>query len=157
MSVLLEYKGMETNNLVVTETVTRPQTLADDERGCIERLAVGDYTSVLRITSKKGTVRANHYHQHDSHTCYLAKGKIEYVTRSVTKTAAPLERVIITPGQLFYTPPMLVHAMVFLEDSEFYCFTPRSGNQTEYENDVIRVTLVSPETARELAGASDRV
>ena len=134
------------------EVITQPQLLADDDRGVIENLTVGDYTSVLRITSKKGTVRANHYHQQDSHTCYLAKGKIEYVTRSATDKSAPLEKVTITPGQLFYTPPMLAHAMVFLEDSEFYCFTPRTGNQAEYENDVIRVTLVSPEEAKQRAG-----
>lgn len=135
-----------------TEIVTLPQTLANDDRGVIEKLGDGNYTSVLRITSKKGTVRANHYHQHDSHTCYLASGKIEYVTRAVENESAPLERIIIEPGQLFYTPPMIVHAMVFLKDSEFYCFTPRTGKQADYEEDVIRVVLVSPEAARQRAG-----
>jgi quercetin dioxygenase-like cupin family protein len=132
------------------EIITKPEVLASDERGVIEKLTGGDrYTTTLRITSKKGTVRANHYHQHDSHLCYLASGKIEYLTREPAEDAnAPLQSVIINPGELFYTPPHLAHAMVFLEDSEFYAFTPRSGDQAEYENDVIRVTLVTPDEAQ---------
>lgn len=126
------------------EHIVKPEILADDDRGIIEQIPAGDEFSVLRITSKKGTVRANHYHQKDSHWCYLAKGKIEYVTRAVDDENGELTKEIIEPGMSFYTPPMLVHAMHFLEDSEFYAYTPRSGNQEEYENDIIRVTLVEP-------------
>lgn len=132
----------------MTETidvVTNPTLVADDARGVIEKLVEGDFQSVLRITSKAGTVRANHYHKHDSHTCYLVSGKIEYVTRDALNDQAPLERIIIEPGQVFYTPPMLAHAMVFLEDSEFYCFTTSlRHSQADYEDDVVRVTLVAP-------------
>jgi dTDP-4-dehydrorhamnose 3,5-epimerase-like enzyme len=145
-----------------TATVVRqPQRLADDERGVIEKLVGGDFQSVLRITSKKGTVRANHYHQHDSHICFLASGKIRYVERPVypaasTKAAknkpaevplGSLSEYVIEPGQLFYTAPMIAHAMEFLADSEFYCFTPRSGQQDEYEDDVVRVILIDPDAA----------
>ena len=49
---------------------------------------------------------------------------------------------IIEPGQLFYTVPMVAHAMEFLEDSVFYAFTPRSGDQDDYENDIIRLKVV---------------
>lgn len=135
------------STLTQSEVLTQPKILADDDRGVIEQLAKGDFQSVLRITSKQGTVRANHYHQHDSHLCYLSKGKIRYVERPALDDQAPLQEYIIEPGQLFYTAPMVAHAMHFLEDSEFYCFTPRSGGQSEYENDVIRVVLVDPATA----------
>jgi len=142
---------MSTN--ITEEIITKPEIIASDDRGVIEKIVGGDnYTTTLRITSKKGTVRANHYHQKDSHTCYLAKGQMEYVTREpATDESAPLKKVIINAGETFYTPPMIAHAMVFLEDSEFYAFTPRSGDQAEYENDVIRVELVSPEAAKQRA------
>ena len=52
---------------------------------------------------------------------------------------------IIEPGQLFYTASMIAHAMQFLEDSVFYALTPRSGDQKDYENDIVRVALVDPE------------
>ncbi len=136
--------------------IQKPAVLADDNRGVIEKLVGDGSMSVLRITSKKGTVRANHYHQHDSHLCYLAKGKIRYVERPALDHAAPLKEYMVVPGQLFYTAPMVAHAMEFLADSEFYCFTPRSGNQAEYENDVIRVELISPDEAAKRAWGENR-
>ena len=140
------------------EVVTQPDVLADDDRGVIEQLnTMGAGSSVLRITSKKGTVRANHYHQKDSHICYLVSGKIRYVERKVMPESTPEDPVIaeeatqeewtIEPGQLFYTEPMVAHAMEFVEDSEFLAITPRSGDEAEYENDIIRVTLIDPSDA----------
>lgn len=133
----------------VDEAIKQSQIIEDSPRGIIEKLAEGSFQSVMRITSQKGAVRANHYHKHDSHLCYLVKGKIEYVTRDVGNDQAPIHRTTIQPGQLFYTPPMLVHAMVFLEDSEFLCFTtsPRR-TQEDYEDDVVRVMLVDPASVR---------
>ncbi len=131
---------------IISETniITNPQIVADDERGIIEKLAEGSYQGVLRITSKAGSVRANHYHKRDSHICYLVSGKIEYLHRPALNENAPLQREIIEPGQLFYTPPMIAHAMHFLEDSEFYCFTTQSREQEVYEDDVVRVILFAP-------------
>lgn len=133
------------------QVVSLPKVVADDERGVIEQLPVGEGMSVLRITSKAGTVRANHYHKRDFHYCCLTKGRIRYVEREVGKPSAPLKEWIIEPGQIFYTRPMVVHAMEFLEDSEFYAFTPRSGKQAEYEDDVVREILVEPKDAAERA------
>jgi len=128
---------------VPQDVLRQSQLLAQDARGVIEKIAEGEFQSVLRITSKGGTVRANHYHKRDSHVCYLVSGKIEYVFRDARDNRAPLERVVIAPGQLFYTPPFVAHAMVFLADSEFYCFTTSSRRTAEeYEDDTVRVPLV---------------
>lgn len=127
--------------------IAQPKVVADDDRGKIEQIETGGPVSVLRITSKKGAVRANHYHQHDFHYCYLESGKIRYVERAIDDEAAPLTEWIVKPGQVFYTRPMIAHAMEFLEDSVFYAFTPRSGQQAEYENDVVRLTLIDPADA----------
>lgn len=129
------------------QVVIKTKVLADDERGIIEQIPAGDGMSVLRITSKAGTVRANHYHKKDFHYCYLTYGRIRYVEREVGKPLAKLKEWIIEPGQVFYTRPMVVHAMEFLEDSEFYAYTPRSGDSKEYENDVVREELISPAEA----------
>lgn len=130
---------------VGTDVIRPSEILEDSARGIIEKLAEGNFQSILRITSKAGTVRANHYHKRDSHLCYLVKGKIEYVWRDALDEAAPLSRMLIEPGQLFFTPPMVAHAMVFLADSEFYCFStePRHG-QAAYEDEIVRVTLAEP-------------
>ena len=148
---------MTTQQATTQEVVSQPEVLADDDRGVIEQLSTVDSdNSVLRITSKKGTVRANHYHQKDSHICYLVSGKIRYVEREVDNESAPLVEYIIKPGQLFYTKPMIVHAMEFLEDSEFLAITPRSGDAAEYENDVIRVTLIDPDEAAQRAAGTKK-
>lgn len=130
-----------------------PKIIARDERGVIEQLPAGEGMSVLRITSKKGTVRANHYHRKDYHYCYLVSGKIRYVEREPENQSAPLREWIIEPGKIFYTRPLVAHTMEFLEDSEFYAFTPRSGERAEYENDVVREILIDPaEAAARAAG-----
>lgn len=137
---------------VKQEVVTKPKLIAKDDRGVIEELVNGDFHIVLRTTQVKGSVRANHYHKRDSHIGYLVSGKLQYMTRSVEDESAPLKKYIIEPGQIFYTPPMLAHATVALEDSDVLYFTPRSGKQKEYENDLVRVELISPEEARQRAG-----
>ncbi|TSC72503.1 MAG: hypothetical protein G01um101438_587 [Parcubacteria group bacterium Gr01-1014_38] len=133
----------QTHAQMADDVLRKSEIVENSARGIIEKLVEGEFHSVLRITSKAGTVRANHYHKRDSHLCYLVRGKIEYVYRDALDERAPLQRMIIEPGQLFYSPPMVAHAMVFLEDSEFYCFTtsPRH-TQKDYEDDVVRVTLV---------------
>lgn len=133
------------------KVISQPEVLAEDERGIIERLIKGDFQSVLRTTQVKGSVRANHYHQQDSHIGYVVSGKVEYMTRVVDDEKAELTHYTVEAGQLFNTPPMLVHATVALEDSDILYFTPRSGKQDEYEDDVIRVELISPEAAKQLA------
>src|SRR3989344_5369489 len=143
------------------QTIIQPEVLATDERGVIERLLLGDFQSVLRTTQKKGSVRANHYHRHDSHTGYVVSGKVMYMTRPTYAKASAGKPVlgdvseqktyIIGPGQLFYTPPMVAHATVALEDSDILYFPPRSGKQAEYEDDVVRVELISPTDAKTLA------
>jgi quercetin dioxygenase-like cupin family protein len=137
---------------VTEETILKPEVLATDDRGVIERLLLGDFQSVLRTTQKKGSVRANHYHRHDSHTGYVVSGRVLYMTRPVEDEAAEPTKYMVEAGQLFHTPPMLVHATIALEDADILYFTPRSGKQTDYENDVVRVELISPADAEALAG-----
>lgn len=133
------------------DVITQPKLIADDDRGKIEQIPSGGDVAILRITSKPGTVRANHYHQHDFHYCYLESGKIRYVERDAADESAPLKEYMVEPGQVFYTAPMLAHAMEFVEESVFYAFTPRSGEQKEYEDDIIRVTLIDPTEAAKRA------
>lgn len=132
--------------------VSDPVILADDDRGIIEQLSREGYDSVLRITSKKGTVRANHYHQKDSHICYVLKGKIRYVEQDLLPGGSldlnsPMREYIVEQGQCFYTAPMIAHAMEFLADTEFLAISPRTGDAQEYETDLIRVELINPADA----------
>ena len=114
-----------------------------DSRGEIQPLVDRAMRSAVLISSKKGTVRANHYHKTDWHYCYVLEGRIEYHHRPHGSDAAP-ETVIIERGQLFFTPPMIDHAMVFLEDTTFLALGRNSRAQAVYEADVERIELVAP-------------
>jgi len=112
-----------------------------DDRGSLQLLVDYSIGSVVLISSKKGTVRANHYHHDDEHHCYLVSGQIEYYHRPVGSTEDP-EMVVIEPGQMFYTPSNLEHAMKFTEDSVFLTFGKRHRTQEDYEADLVRVNLI---------------
>ena len=120
--------------------IIKPEDGFVDERGSIVPLADEPMKSAVLISSVKGTVRANHYHKTDWHYCYLLKGAIDYYHRPVGSQQAP-DIVKIKPGQNFFTPPMVEHAMVFTEDSEFICLGKNSRCQESYEADVVRVNL----------------
>ena len=90
-----------------------------DDRGSIQSLVSLDepkIQSAVLIESKKGSVRANHYHKEDWHYCYLISGSIDYYYREVGDKDKP-SLAQINPGDVFYTPALVEHAMFFKEDS----------------------------------------
>lgn len=111
-----------------------------DERGEIIPLVDRDMKSAVLITSKKGTVRANHYHKTDWHYCYVFKGVIEYHHRP-HGTNEEAEIHIFREGDEFFTPPLVDHAMHFLEDTVFLTLGKNSREQEVYEEDIERIEL----------------
>lgn len=109
-----------------------------DARGSIQPLVDLPMESCVLISSRKGTVRANHYHKTDWHFCYVMSGSIEYYHRPHGSQEKP-EKVTVKTGQLFFTPPMVDHAMVFPEDTVFLTLGRNSRTQEVYEADVVRI------------------
>lgn len=113
----------------------------DDERGSIQPLVDVGMESCVLISSHKGAVRANHFHKSDWHYCYVLSGEIEYYHRPTGSTQKP-EKVVIHAGELFFTPPMVDHAMVFTHDTSFLTFGRNSRTQEVYEADVVRIPAI---------------
>ena len=110
-----------------------------DERGEIQQIIDNSqFSSVLRITSKAGSLRANHRHIHDYHVCVLTYGKMNYYERATGSQEKP-SKIEINPGDVFLTRVETEHCMQFLEDSEFWCFSKLSRNQENYEQDTVRL------------------
>ena len=109
-----------------------------DERGEIHNLLDGAFGSALVITSVKGAVRANHYHTTDFHYTWLQCGGLLYVYRPTGDTAPP-QQILVTPGQLVYTPPMVEHAMHFTEDSVMFVVARNHRDMAGYEADTVRI------------------
>lgn len=118
----------------------RPEII--DERGSITCVldTATPIRSVLLITSKAGSVRSNHYHQADAHYCYVVSGRAEWWERPLH--GGTLEKAVLEPGDVVYTPPMTVHAVKFLADSVLLACSTKPRNQADYEADTVRVTLM---------------
>lgn len=113
-----------------------------DDRGEIIPLVDALMQSAVLITSRKGAVRANHYHKTDWHYCYVMKGSIEYYHRP-TGSDEPAEMVLVKEGEMVFTPPMVDHAMVFPEDSVFLTLGRNPRDQESYEQDVVRIEPIN--------------
>ena len=115
----------------------------DDERGSIQPLVDMKMKSSVLITSNEGAVRANHYHKTDWHYCYVLYGEIIYYHRPHGSKEKP-NKVIVKEGELFFTPPMIEHAMVFEKKTKFITWGRNSRVQEVYESDVYRVPAINP-------------
>ena len=110
-----------------------------DARGMIQNLIDAPFTSAAMIVSVKGAIRGNHYHKTDYHYGWLQTGGMIYMHRKVG-SRAPACRWTITPGQLFYTPPMYEHAMRFTADTTWFVFARNNREMAHYEADTVRVS-----------------
>lgn len=113
-----------------------------DARGAIQTIAEDRrIVTVQVITSKAGSVRANHYHKTDWHYNYLLSGRMKYFYRPAGSSAAPTS-LVVEAGQLVYTPSLIEHAVEYLEDSVFINMGGAPRDQSAYENDLVRVELI---------------
>ena len=115
-----------------------------DVRGDIQPLVDEMMKSAVMITSKKGSLRANHYHKTDWHYCYVVTGCIEYYYRPTGSTEEP-ERLLVKAGEMVFTPPMVDHGMKFPEDTTFLTLSRNPRDQASYEADVVRIDMLAAE------------
>ncbi len=112
-----------------------------DDRGAIQPLVDRMMKSAVMIESKKGSLRANHYHKTDWHYCYVISGTIEYSHRPTGSDAEP-EMLLVKEGQMAFTPPMVDHGMKFPEDTVFLTLSRNPRDQATYEADVVRIEML---------------
>jgi quercetin dioxygenase-like cupin family protein len=112
-----------------------------DERGKIQTIVQAEISSVQVITSKAGSIRANHWHRADSHYMYIVSGTMKYHHRAVGSTEAPAS-FVLPAGSLVFTPSNVEHAAEFPEDCVFLNITTGPRDQETYENDIVRIQLI---------------
>ncbi len=71
------------------------------------------------IDSKKGTIRANHYHPQQEQKCLFTKGQIIEIFQDILNPNAPKITQVVNEGQLSIIKPNVAHAMVFTKDTTF--------------------------------------
>ncbi len=123
------------------ETITHVGCAFKDNRGEIYNLFEGQLSHVAMITSKRGSVRANHYHKLDHQYIYLVSGA--YETHSVDVRNPSKRQVLnVRQGDIVDTPPMIAHVQKFTEDSVFLAFSTRLREEGKYEDDTISYPVI---------------
>lgn len=108
-----------------------------DERGTItDLLNRVEIAHIGIITSKKGTIRGNHYHKRASQYIYVLTGTIELFRQG---TVGEVQMTAYKRGELFLDPPQSAHAMRFPEDTEFLVLTTLPRDEGGYEEDTVRL------------------
>lgn len=110
-----------------------------DDRGKISNYELPEPINMIGyIESKKGTLRANHYHPIQEQKCLLIKGKYISIIKDLSIPDAKTETRIINAGDLSVIRPNVAHTMVFLEDSIFLNLV---RGEREHENYGITHTI----------------
>lgn len=123
------------------ETVKHIDPAVVDIRGAITNIFEGRIEHIALITSKKGSVRANHYHKKDHQYIYLVSGA--YESHSCDVRNPERHQVLrVRPGDIVYTPPLTAHAQKFTEDSAFLALSSRQREQGKYEDDTLAFQVI---------------
>lgn len=110
-----------------------------DDRGLISNYELTEPINLIGyIESKKGTVRANHYHPIQEQKCLLISG--QYISVIQDLNSSIIETKIINPKDMVITKPNVMHTMVFTKDSVFLNLV---RGEREHENYGITHTIRS--------------
>jgi len=91
-----------------------------DSRGKISNHELTEPINMIGlIDSKKGTIRANHYHPEQEQKCLFTKGQIIEVYQDLLNPKSPKITQLVNEGQLSIIKPNVAHTMVFTKDTTF--------------------------------------
>ena len=91
-----------------------------DSRGKISNHELTESINLIGlIDSKKGTIRANHYHPQQEQKCLFTKGQVIEIFQDVLNPGAPKITQVVNEGQLSIIKPNVAHTMVFTKDTTF--------------------------------------
>jgi len=120
-----------------------------DERGYLLKILDKGFSSCIEIFSKKGSIRANHYHKKDEHFCYVLKGEILFFYRN-RKKGSKLNYKIMKKGDLFFTTYDQDHMAYFLKTTHFLSYSSRKRSQIDYEKDLVRLHMDKEKKIKEV-------
>ena len=102
------------------EHVRDGDNLFKDKRGKISNHELTEPINLIGlIDSKKGTIRANHYHPQQEQKCLFTKGQIIEIYQDIINPNSPKITQVVNEGQLSIIKPNVAHTMVFTKDTTF--------------------------------------
>ena len=113
-------KWSKQNLIKDLEHVRDGNNLFKDNRGVISNHELTEPINLIgMIDSKKGTIRANHYHPQQEQKCLFTKGQIIEIFQDIINPMAPKITQVVNAGQLSIIKPNVAHTMVFTKDTTF--------------------------------------
>ena len=102
------------------EYIKNGENIFEDKRGKISNHELTEPINLIGlIDSKKGTIRANHYHPQQEQKCLFTKGQIIEVFQDLINPNSPKITQVVNEGQLSIIKPNVAHTMVFTKDTTF--------------------------------------
>ena len=115
------------------EYVRDGSNLFVDNRGSISNHELTEPINLIgMIESKKGTIRANHYHPQQEQKCLFTKGQIIEIFQDIINPNAPKITQVVNAGQLSIIKPNVAHTMVFTKDTTFLNLVRGERNHENY-------------------------
>ena len=110
-----------------------------DERGKISNYDLPEPINMIGyIESKKGTMRANHFHPVQEQKCLIIKGQFISIYKDVVDGKAIKVTHVVNEGDMIVTQPNVAHTMVFTKDTIFLNLV---RGEREHENYGITHTI----------------
>jgi len=117
-----------------------------DARGNIENYDLICPVNMANIiTSKKGSIRANHYHPEQLQQVLIVSGRYVSVCKDLLTPDATTNSMVVAAGDLVVTPPMVAHTMIFLEDTTFINLVGGNRDHDKFGKHTVKYVLVSEE------------
>jgi len=114
------YKWSKQNLIKNLEHVRDGDNEYIDIRGKISNHELTEPINLIGlIDSKKGTIRANHYHPQQEQKCLFTKGQIIEIFQDILNPNSPKITQVVNEGQLSIIKPNVAHTMVFTKDTTF--------------------------------------
>ena len=110
-----------------------------DERGKISNYDLPEPINMIGyIESKKGTMRANHFHPVQEQKCLIIKGQFISIYKDLVDDNSSKVTHLVNEGDMIVTQPNVAHTMVFTEDTIFLNLV---RGEREHENYGITHTI----------------
>mgnify|MGYP001499316563 CR=1 len=110
-----------------------------DNRGKISNYDLPEPINMIGyIESKKGTLRANHYHPVQEQKCLLIKGQFISIYKDLVDEKSTKVTHVVNEGEMIVTQPNVAHTMIFTEDTIFLNLV---RGEREHENYGITHTI----------------
>ena len=91
-----------------------------DERGKISNFDLPEPINMIGyIESKKGTMRANHFHPVQEQKCLLISGQFISIYKDLIEKNSKKITHVVNSGEMIVTQPNVAHTMIFTEDTVF--------------------------------------